>query len=112
MLMAAYWIWWSRRRNFLNSHGLHGVYSDHSLIQISSPMMFSFPVGVKKIVRSWNQVDYKKFISLILNSPICGPFESNDPEYLLNLFEREIGIITDTVAPKHIVTFKDISTSP
>ena len=80
-----------------------GTFSDHSLIHVCFFIEPNICKSKKKLVRSWKRMDECNFISLIKNSSIGKPCESNnvDDEYIM--FNETLQSIVDAAAPLHYV---------
>ena len=89
-----------------------GVYSDHSFIEVCLPITFMPCVRTRKLVRSWSRMDEKHFVSLLSNSPISKPCESADPVIAMHLFDKEIKIIVNEIAPQHWVMSRRVHCAP
>ena len=89
-----------------------GVYSDHSFIKTQLAIKCQPSIKKRKLVRSWKKLDHSLFTSLLLNSAVSKPCAANDVVEALALFEREIKVIVDTVAPLHFVESRCVPLAP
>jgi len=94
-----------------------GLYSDHSLIYVTLPMTRfdndrKNNKKIKKLVRSWKNINESVFVTSVTNSPLSKPCQSSDVDEEFNLLNKELLIVVDKVAPLHIVQYRCDLASP
>ena len=88
------------------------IYSDHSFIRISFPIKPGGSKRVKSMVRSWKRVNDIEFISLVSNSIVSKRCQTSNVDEALDLFNNELKIIVDKIAPFHLVDSRQDNVAP
>ena len=89
-----------------------GVFSDHSFICASLPIHREPCVQFTRYIRSWNQINYNNFSSLVNESHISGTCQFDDIDEAFDFFNNEMTRILDNVAPIHLVKSRYVPSAP